>query len=165
MTKDRARRTRELIAEGMATLPRNADGAVDEKLLEEYVAARIDFDADAARRNIARRAIEDRRRPGNTDPEGQLKFDGMDTYEYEPLRLVMGVDRDIIENAQAKPSHKAAEARRTMDNVNKALIQALRRELESSQYGDWALTQVRANRPWSEITFGTFVKEAGVQSD
>lgn len=155
----------QILAEAIAALEKNDDGAVDAKLLEEEVSNRIQFDADTARLDKARRIIENARKPGQTDPDGQLKFENMDAYEYEPLRLVMGSDHDIIVNKDSKPYHKGAEAMRTMENANRTMQQATRRQQEANHYATWAMEQHRAGRDWTEITFDAFVREATIRRD
>jgi len=143
----------------MARLPLDEDGAVNQKQLIDEVAKCIDFDEDAARHERARNIVESAQRPGRTEPEGQLKFEGMDAYDYEPNRLVLGSDQSIVENRKAKPTHKAAEARRTQDNAVRAQLQANRRQQEASLYSEWFVEQILAGRPKKELTFGVFVKE------
>jgi len=159
--KSRSSTQAELLAECMAKLPHDRNGAIDKKQLHDELKLRVEsqFDADAAIDAMVDRMIENATRPGKTEPDGQLKFDGMDAYDYEPNRLVLGPDQSIVENRKAKPTHKAAEARRTQDNAVKVQLQANRRQQEASLYSEWFVEQILAGRPKTELTFGVFVKE------
>jgi hypothetical protein len=159
------RRLNELIDEGLATLPRDGDGAVERASLREYVAERMPFDEDHERLNRAERAIAARQRPGSAPVDGQLRFEGMEPYAYEPQRLVEGPGKEVVENRLAKPSFKSAEADRTMINAQRALRQAQRRQQEASNYGNWVIDRVRDGDPWVTITFGRFVQESGVHEN
>jgi hypothetical protein len=82
-----------LVDKGMANLPRNDQGEVDQAALVDYIAARVAFDERAERRRKALRIIAGRRKAGATHADGQLNLPGVDPYDYEPDRLVL--DRKV----------------------------------------------------------------------
>jgi len=149
----------DLVAKGMTELPRNGDDQVDANDLAAWIAHRLPpLDVDAMQLRKAVTMIASKRRPGVTEPDGQLHLEGIDPYDYEPDRLVLSDDNGLVENHRAKPAAKSAEARRAMDNLRRITEHASRRQAEAAAYGDWALDQARAGAEWVDITFGRFVE-------
>ena len=144
---------------------RNDDGGFDEKRLADLVAECLDFDAESARLAAAKRVIDRRKRPGSTPADGQLAFEGMEPFAYEPQRLVANDAGQAIEHAKARPDYVSAAARRAQTNAERAVRNAGRWQRKASTYADWAMDQLRRRRRGSEITFDTFVREAGVWRD
>ena len=153
------------VENALATLERNDDGSVDEKALIEAVAELIDFDADAERMRRAKAAVNRLRRPGSTAPAGQLTFPTLLPYAYEPRRLIADNDGHVVEQAEARPEFKRAEAERARNNARRASEWANRKTGESEAYAAWAIEQFRKRRKASEVTFDNFVRESGVWSD
>ncbi len=158
----------DVVEKGMADLPRDSRGNVDLDALTAYVAERIDFDEKAERFKKARRKISDKRKPGAGHPDGQLNFDGVDPYDYEPDRLVLG-DLDqttgrtpIVENHRALADIKQAESRRKMKKATEMLRQAERAQAEASGHSDWTAEQMEDGEKRSDLPFGRFVRDAGV---
>lgn len=149
----------DLVAKGMAELPRNGDDQVDADGLAAWIASRLPpLDVDAMQLRKAVSMIARKRRPGVTEPDGTLHLPGIDPYDYEPDRLVLSDDDGVVENHRAKPAAKSAEARRAMENLRRIADHASRRQAESAAYGDWALDQARAGVEWVDISFGRFVE-------
>jgi hypothetical protein len=146
----------------LSQAPRNEDGSVDEKVLRDLLAASIDYDEREARLRLASQIIDSKKRPGRTAPEGQLALPGLEPFAYEPNRLVGDDRHHLIENAKARPSYKAAEARRAQENAMRVQVHATRKQRESSLYSDWALEQLGNGRRGVEITYDNFVRESGV---
>lgn len=149
----------DLVAKGMAELPRDGDDQVNADDLAHWIARRLpppDVDAMQLRKAVG--MIARKRRPGVTEPDGQLHLPTIDPYDYEPDRLVLSDDDGVVENHRAKPAAKSAEARRAMENLRRITEHASRRQAESAAYGDWALDQARNGTVWPDITFGRFVE-------
>lgn len=148
----------------LAKLKRNDDDSVDEKKLIDEVAALLDFDEETERHNKASRAVARRRKPGSSDPAGQLTFEGMVPYGYEPRRLILDNEGHIVEQEKARPEFKRAEAERARKAANRAQVWANRKTAENEAYAAWAIKSLRSRRRASEITFDTFVRETGIWS-
>ena len=153
----------EAVDAALRQLKRNEDGSVDEKKLIHLVAELIDFDADAERRNKAVRAVTRCRRPGFSEPAGQLIIPGLGpAYAYEPNRLIKDGEGRVIEQRKARPEYKQAEAQRARESARRQQVWADRKTQESELYARWAIEQLRRRRPGKDITFDTFVREAGL---
>jgi hypothetical protein len=155
----------EAVAAALDALPRNDAGDVDIKALIDEVARLIDFDELAERRNKATRAVRRRRQPGSSEPDGQLALPGTEAYAYEPDRLVADNEGHVIEQAKARPHHKAAEAERAREVSRRQLLWSDRKTSESALYSAWAIEQLGRGRPAADITFDVFVRETGIWSD
>ena len=155
----------ELLRETLAEIERNFDDGMDVPELERALADKHIVDRQSAALDWAKGVIKRAKTPGQTEISGQLAFEGMPPYGYEPNRLVADDDKHIIENAKATPVFKAAEAHRKRVAAERTLTQAQRREKEIERFNLWASRQLLAGTPESEITFGNFVKSAGVWSE
>lgn len=157
-----------IVDKGMADLPRNELGEIDQDALVVYVATRVAFDEAKERRKKALRLIANRRKPGGTSPDGQLSFDGVDPYDYEPGRLILGAEdpvtkkTPIIENSRSLYLHKQAEAARKMKKANEAMRQAGRAQAEASGLGVWTTERLQAGDHAEDLPFGRFVRDAEV---
>jgi hypothetical protein len=150
----------------LKNVERNEDGGVDEKKIIDLVKSKIDFDSDAARARVAKTIVDRHKRPGVTDPDGQLSLPGLEPFAYEPNLLIADDDGHVVEKAKAFPNYLTARARRAQLNAQRVQRQATRHQQEASLYSDWAMKQLtELRRPVSEITFDTFVREAGFWSD
>lgn len=148
-------------------VPRNQDGSVNEGELVKAVAAYMDVDVDALKLGLARRVIADKKRSGRTPMAGQLvlPIDDLPPYPYEPGRLVEDDKGNVIENAKARPTFKAAEARRAQRDAEKAQARARRQQEEYAIYAEWAMEQLGKGRPGDEITWDTCVRELHLWKD
>jgi hypothetical protein len=155
----------EAVEKALAELPRNADGSIDEKDLIDRVAELLDFDEDTERHAKAVRAVARRRRPGSSEPDGQIALPGLEPYAYEPARLIADNEGRVIEQAQARPAYKAAEASRAENNARRARLWADRKTMEHRDYAQWTIEQLEAGRDPREITYDAFVREAGIWRD
>lgn len=145
---------------GMANLDRNDDDEVDGEELVQYVVARIEGpDVDKWKHEKARAAVKALRNHGVTEPDGQLAFPGLkDEWDYEPERLVLSAENELVEQHRAKPKAKHAEAERSRRNADRAARQANRRQAENDAYSAWAFDQIRSGAKYaSDISFGAFV--------
>jgi hypothetical protein len=149
----------------LAQVERNPDGSINEDALVDLIAETIRFDADGARRGLAKRIVARRKRPGQTPPDGQLVLPGLDPFAYEPERLVADDAGRVVENRNARPSFKAAEARRAQLDAEKAQARARREQEEYAIYAEWAMDQLAKGRPGAEITWETCVHEMGLWKD
>lgn len=143
----------------LATVARNDDGSVNESDLEAAVATFVDFDAEEARRGLAKRIVARRKRPGQTAPEGQLVLPGFDPYSYEPYRLVADEAGHVVENSKAGTAFKAAEARRAQRDADKAHARAGRQQEEYAIFSDWAVAQLSQGRALADITWDNCIRE------
>ena len=156
----------DLVGKGMSALPRDEQGNVDQSELVDYVASRLEFDEQAERRRKAVRLIGLRRKPGSGTADGQLSFNGVDPYDYEPDRLVLGDEAEdgrvpIVENSRALSKVKQADARRKMKKATEAQCQAERAQHEASAHGQWTVERLMAGEDVSDLPFGRFVRESG----
>lgn len=154
----------EAVDTALQALTRNEDGSVDEKTLIDEVAQLIDFDEAQERLNKATRAVNRRRKPRATEPEGQLTLPGMEPYGYEPNRLIADNDGHIVEQSLARPNYKQAEAERARTAARRQAIWADRKTTEFAAYAAWAIEQLGQGRRGADITFGIFVRESGLWS-
>jgi hypothetical protein len=156
----------EAVRQALAEIERNDDDRdIDLKKLIDEVAELLDFDEATERRNKAKRAIDRRRKPGATEPDGVLCLPGMEPYGYEPQRLVADNEGHIIEQEHARPHHKQAEAERARNSARRQQSWADRKTGEAEKYAQWAIQQLTKGREATEITFDTFVRESGVWAD
>lgn len=147
---------------GLANAQRNSDGTIIESSLVEIVAHAIDFDADVQRLGLAQRIVSRRKKPGMTAPAGKVALPGLGLREYEPERLVADDDGNLIENERATQKHKAAEARRSTANADRAKERAEQDRAEADLIEAWAKEQQAAGRDPRELTFGACVAELGL---
>ncbi len=147
---------------GLANAQRNPDGTIVEKSLVEIVAHAIDFDADQQRLHLAQRIVSRRKKPGMTAPAGKVTLPGLGLREYEPERLVADDAGNLVENARATPQHKAAEARRSALNADKAKDRAEQDKAENDLIQAWAVEQRAAGRDPRMIVFGACLAELGL---
>lgn len=151
-------KTEDAVDQALDTVPRNEDGSVDEKKLIDEIAELIDFDAEQERRNKATRALDRRKKPGSSQPNGQIMIPGFSAYGYEPDRLVADNEGRIVEQAKARPSYKEAEAARAREAARRQQVWADRKTEESARFADWALQQLQAGRDIASIIFDAFVR-------
>ncbi|HZM83743.1 MAG TPA: hypothetical protein VFC19_49120 [Candidatus Limnocylindrales bacterium] len=144
---------------------RNPDGSVVEESLVTLLAQAIDFDEAKERRGHAQRIVARRKRPGQTAPEGAIVFPGLELYAYEPDRLLADEHGNLIENRRARIKFKAAEAKRSQQDAQKAAARAARDQLEVGHLATWADDQYAAGRNPAEITWDTCVRETGLWKD
>jgi hypothetical protein len=149
----------EAVDQALRTVPRNPDGSADEKKVVDEIAALLDFDMEQERRNKATRALDRRKKPGASDPDGQITIPGLGTYSYEPDRLVADNDDHIVEQAKARPNFKEAEAARARKNARRQQIWADRKTEESALYAEWSLKELASGRDLAKITFDAFVRD------
>src|SRR6266498_5975755 len=131
MTRDEA------YQEALEEADRNPDGSVDEKSLIDILARKLDIDEDSIRYKEAKRLINKKSRPGQTQCEGQLSLLGETPYAYEPERLVRFGDGKVVENRRSRPVAKQAEAERAQKNVQRVMNWAQRKQKESNQFSQW----------------------------
>jgi hypothetical protein len=151
-----------IFEEELAKAPRNTDGGLDEKKLLDAIADRLDVDVAAIKVAEAKRLIERNRKPGVTEPDGQLFLPGLEPCAYEPNRLVMDDDHHLIEQAKSTPRYKTAEAKRSRINAQRALAHSNRKATEAELFAEWVIEQQAAGRKQKELIFETFVKETGL---
>ena len=148
----------DLVRKGLANLPRDDEDAVQGALLVEYVAQRLpDPDVAAIKRSQAQSAIKRQRQHHTTQVDGQLSFDDLGTWDYEPDRLILAGNGTLVEQQRAHARHKADEAARTGEKAAQAQMQSQRRYAESAAFNIWQIDQLRAGVDYKELTFGTFV--------
>lgn len=148
----------------LRSLARAENGSVDEKTLVDEVAKLIDFDPDAERRHKATRVIRRHKMPGFGESEGQLTLPGMAPYAYEPSRLIADSEGHVVEQANAWPEFKRAEAERARNAARKQQAWADRKTQENEAFAAWALEESLAGRRQADINFGVFVEETGMWS-
>jgi hypothetical protein len=148
------------VDQALRTIKRNEDGSADEKKLIDEIVELLDFDEQQERRNKATRALNQRKKPGASEPDGQITIPGLGTYGYEPDRLVADNDDHIVEQAKARPNFKEAEAARARKNARRQQIWADRKTEESALYAEWSLKELASGRDLAEITFDAFVRDA-----
>jgi hypothetical protein len=154
----------EAVDAALHAVKRNDDGGADEKAVIDECMRFIDFDAEQELRNKATRAVRRRRSPRATDPDGRICLPGMETYGYEPGRLIADNDGHVVEQDKARPEYKRAEAQRAREVARRQAVWAERKTAENEAYAAWALEQLTRRRKGKEITFGTFVRESGLWS-
>lgn len=154
----------EAVIAALRGLARAEDGSVDEKMLIDTVAQLIDFDSDAELRHKATRVVRRHKMPGFGESEGQLTLPGLAPYAYEPGRLIADSDGHVVEQANAWPEFKRAEAERARVAARKQQAWADRKTLENEAFTAWALRKSLAGHDQRDIIFGTFVEETGVWS-
>jgi hypothetical protein len=152
----------EAVDRALSTVPRNPDGSADEKTLIDEIMALLDFDPEQELRNKATRALDRRKKPGASEPDGQITIPGLGTYGYEPDRLVADNDDHVVEQAKARPNFKEAEAARARKNARQQQIWADRKTEESALFAEWSLKELAAGRDLAKITFDPFVRETGL---
>lgn len=148
-----------LARKGLANLPRDDNDAVDGAKLTDYIAEHLpDPDVEAIKRNRARAVIRRLRGHGVTEPDGQLTFDNLEPWDYEPDRLVLANDGAVVEQTRAKPGAKRDESARAMRKAQETMTQARRRTAEAAAFDEWALTRIRSGADYAaDISFGAFV--------
>jgi len=119
----------------------------------------IDLDEEADRR--ATTIIDGECKPGSTKATGQLRLPTLEYYDYEPNRLVMNDNGDIIEQDRAPVDFKFAEARRARKHVSEALEWADRKDEEASGHATWVIEQQKNGRT-KKLTFGDYIRESGL---
>lgn len=144
---------------------RNPDGTVVPESLERLVADLVRFDVEEARLGLARRIIARRKRPGQTAPEGSIVLPGMESYAYEPRRLLVDDEGNLIENQSARVKFKVAEARRAQEGARKALERATREQNEAGHFATWSAEQHEQGRDPREVTWDNCVRETGLWKD
>jgi hypothetical protein len=161
-------RAEALIERAKARLPRDEMGRLNEDRLDEAVAALLPpIDAERVQIRRARALIELLKRPGSTEPDGQLVLPlayTIEPYPYEPARLVSNGLGQIIEANRAPTETKAAQALRARLNADRAGRQASRLTAEAELFQKWALEQAIAGRSPLELTWGNCVHEMGLWS-
>lgn len=146
----------------LANAPRDAGGNVDEKALVEIVAHAVDFDEDKERLGLAQRIVSSRKRPGQTAPVGKVCLPGLETYAWEPDRLIADGKGNVIENWRATVDHKKAEAARSRMAVERANERAHQDRVEAELIGEWSAAEQEQGRDPHELIWGTCVRESGL---
>lgn len=155
---------RRLLERAKAATSRAKDGSFNEDELEQALAAIVPFDVDKERLNKARSIIDRNKRPGSTQPAGQLILPGFNkTCDYEPDRLISDDSRNIVEHFRAAPRFAVAEVRRAQENVDRTVEQLRRKSAENAVFQGWALEQALAGRPEADLTWGNCVEEKGLR--
>lgn len=131
----------------------------------ELVAAAIDFDPETERIGKARRIIASRMKPGGTRAEGTVVLPGLETYGYEPHRLIADDEGSVIENRHATVRHKQAEADRAEKALDRAQTRADRERWEADIFQPWAESELAAGRNPAEITWDNCLRETGHYKD
>lgn len=149
----------------LANAPRNTDGSVPEEALVEIVARAIDFDADKERLGLAQRVVSRRKRPGQTEPAGKVCIPGLESYQFEPDRLVADENGNVVENARALVAHKKAEARRAELAAERASDRLRQERGEADAFGDWSAAESAKGRDPRALTFEAFLREQGYLED
>lgn len=144
---------------------RNLDGLRIESSIVNLIAANIDYDADQAKRGLAQRILARRKRSGQTVGNGAVVFPGMEHYGYEPHRLLVDDDGNVIENQYATARVKNAEADRAEAAWRKAATHAGRERMEANAMTLFASQETGKGRDPSEITWGACVTETGLWKD
>jgi hypothetical protein len=81
----------------------------------------------------------------------------MEPYGYEPYRLIGDGDGNAIEQKDALPQHKAAEADRAQRNVERVAKHARRKQLEASGFAQWFTQRVVAGDDPTTLRFQTYL--------
>lgn len=155
----------ELLERARENVARNEDGSITLLRLVDEVARLLNWNPEAERRKRAAAIVERGSKSGLLQRLlGQINLPGIPSYAYEPDRLVKDGEGRAIEQARARPSYKAAEAKRARLNAQRAMMAADRKQEESQRYTIWALDQLQGGRRGDEITFDVFVRETGLWS-
>lgn len=155
----------EAFQEALTTVERNDLGDVDEKKLIDEVARLLEFDESAERHAKAARVVKRHRRPGQTEPSGQLALPGIEPYAWEPERLVADNEGHVIEQAKAPVSFKHAEAERARANARRQQDHADRKTREHEGFAAWLIDEATRGRPIKGLGFGDYVHEAELWRD
>lgn len=138
--------------------PKNPDGSVDEKRLIDDIAASIALDVEEEKRKRAASIVREMRREGRTPSEGSLMLPGLDSFCWEPRRMVKEDDSgQVIEQAKALPNYMASEARRKRKNAQAATRKADRAQELATRFAEWCLSQ-----PEDRRRMETFVMDTGI---
>lgn len=143
---------------------RDTEGGIDEKTLIDDIAELVDFDEAEERHKKATRIVRAQRKPGSTDPDGQISLPGFEDYAYEPERLIADDDGHVIEQAKAPVKYKQAQAERTRDTARRWGESADRAQKESADFASWVIEGFKAGRKPADLIFDHFVRETGMWS-
>lgn len=146
----------------LANAARDAEGKADEKALVDIVAHVIDFDPEKERLGLAQRIVSSRKRPGQTVPAGKVCLPGLETYAYEPDRLISDGAGSVIENWRATVDHKKAEAARSRMAYERASERAEQDRAEADLIAEWSNAEREKGRDPHELIWGTCVRESGL---
>lgn len=147
---------------GLMNCARDAAGNVDEKSLVEIVSRAVDFDEEKERLGVAQRIVSARKKPGMTAPAGKVCLPGLESYAYEPDRLIADGEGNVIENWRATEKHKKAEAFRSQLAMERAQDRAAQDEAEAHLIAEWATAERERGRDPHELIWGTCVRESGL---
>ena len=146
----------------LANCARDAAGNVDEKSLVEIVARAVDFDEDKERLGVAQRIVSARKKPGTTAPAGKVCLPGLESYAWEPDRLIADGQGNVIENWRATEKHKRAEAARSRMALDRAAERAAQDKAEAEVIAEWTAAEQEKGRDPHELVWGTCVQESGL---
>jgi len=155
----------EAIAYAWEHAKQNPDGSrVDADILGLLV-ERLPFDVAEAKLGRARRVLANRKRTGQTAPDGVVVFDGMEHYAYEPHRVLADNEGNLIENKHATQRFKKAEAERAELDSLSAAARAERERNEAQHFAAWAAVELAKGRNPREVVWDTCVRETGLWKD
>jgi hypothetical protein len=143
----------------------NPDGSRVETSIVELLADHLPFDAAKAKLGRAQRVLANRKRTGQTAPDGVVVFPGMEHYAYEPHRVIADAEGNLIENERATERFKDAEASRAKVDSLRAAARAERERNEAQHFAAWAVKEMANGRHPREIVWDTCVRETGLWKD
>jgi hypothetical protein len=156
------RRQLETIARAKAMMEPNPDGGYNEDVLLDKLVEIIPFDVDKARRKQAQAMLDAVARPGGTEPSGQIVLPGFDAFDYEPSRHIRDNSRNLYEADVAPLNAVMAESTRARDHANASLHWSNIKATEAELFAAWVVEQLTVGRPARELTWGAFIREAGI---
>jgi len=129
--------------------------------VKNFVRSQFDLDAEVAA--LAKKIIDERCKTGLCDPSGQLRFADFADYGYEPNRMIKNDELSQIIEQEASPvDFKFADASRSTKHAVKAQESAARKQHEAQEMAKWVLKEQKTGRPQNQLTFGNFIREAGI---
>lgn len=153
----------EAYEKALQDVERDPNGGIDEKKLIDILVEFLDFDVDEKRKK-AERIIHGRRKPGSTQPHGQLTIPGFDAYAYEPNRLIADNDGHVIEQFKAPVTYKQAQATRTRVTARRWADSADRAQEEATGFSNWVIAGLESGRKAADLTFSHFIRATDIWS-
>ena len=155
------RHNRELLAKAKQQTKLNENGWWTEDDLLATLETLVIVDVKSEKRRIAKAILDSETKPGGTEDTGQLCFEGMEPYSYEPYRLIRDDEGNVTEQDKSVVKFKFAESSRAAKHSREAAEWAERKRKEVELYAQWVIKQREHGRR-KNLTFGDFVREAGL---
>jgi hypothetical protein len=154
----------ELLDEAREMSPVNADGSQNKEDVIRNLELIVPINIPDAKRRRARDIFKDGCKPGEGAGIVQMCLPGMEVFEYDPKRMVMGPDDGTFMLLyQATPKYTLAEKRRSRKHLQDVTNAYHLKDELYDRHLAWAIEQAQHER--KDHSFGTFIAENGRMGD